>query len=167
MIGARTLVQRHRTGDTGWRLGRPHSAAEGVARVLLVAGGAMLGISLLVPGEPAGPAWFSVGALVSVLSVVFVSLAQLQMGSSWRIGVDPTERTPLVTSGVYAQVRNPIYTGMVTFAVGNALMLPGIWSAAGAVSMAIGVEIQARVVEEPYLRDTHGAAFERWAPYAA
>jgi protein-S-isoprenylcysteine O-methyltransferase Ste14 len=161
-FGARTLVQRRRTGDSGWRLGRPHSSAEAAARGLMVAAGVLLGVALVAPGDPP-PAVFVVGALLAVLSVGFVALAQLQMGASWRIGVDPAERTALITSGLYAQIRNPIYTGMVAFAVGQALMVPGVWSAAGAVAMALGVEIQARAVEEPYLRATHGADFDRWA----
>jgi protein-S-isoprenylcysteine O-methyltransferase Ste14 len=33
-------------------------------------------------------------------------------GASWRIGVDPDERTTLVTSGPFAIARNPIFTAM-------------------------------------------------------
>ena len=36
--------------------------------------------------------------------------AQLAMGASWRIGVDESERTDLVTDGPFAIVRNPIYS---------------------------------------------------------
>lgn len=35
--------------------------------------------------------------------------AQIAMGNSWRIGVDPTERTTLVTNGPFALVRNPTF----------------------------------------------------------
>jgi protein-S-isoprenylcysteine O-methyltransferase Ste14 len=35
-------------------------------------------------------------------------LAQLAMGDSWRIGVDESEKTELVTAGPFAVVRNPI-----------------------------------------------------------
>jgi protein-S-isoprenylcysteine O-methyltransferase Ste14 len=165
-FGARTLVQRRRTGDSGWRFGRPHGPAEAAARGLLVVAGVLLGVAAVVTRPPAAPVVFAVGAIVAVLSVAFVALAQLQMGASWRIGVDPAERTVLITSGLYAQVRNPIYTGMVAFAVGQALMLPGLWSATAAVAMAIGVELQVRGVEEPYLREVHDVDFERWAKHA-
>jgi protein-S-isoprenylcysteine O-methyltransferase Ste14 len=161
-FGARTLVQRRRTGDSGWRLGRPHSSGEAVARGLMVAAG-LLGVALVAPGGPAPRVVFEVGALLAVFSVGFVAVAQIQMGASWRIGVDPAERTALVTSGLYARIRNPIYTGMVAFTVGQALMVPGVWSAAGALAMFAGVEVQARAVEEPYLRATHSVDYERWA----
>lgn len=51
---------------------------------------------------------------------------------SWRIGVDVTERTALVTSGPFGVVRNPIFTSMLitslglSFAVPNALSFPGV-----------------------------------------
>ena len=162
-FGVRTLVHRRRTGDSGWRLGRPHSPAEAAARGLLVGAGLLLGIAVVATRPPAAPVVFGVGAIVALLSVAYVAVAQLQMGASWRIGVDPAERTALITAGLYAQVRNPIYTGMVAFALGQALMLPGVWSAIAVVAMAVGVELQVRAVEEPYLRDVHDADFERWA----
>jgi protein-S-isoprenylcysteine O-methyltransferase Ste14 len=37
--------------------------------------------------------------------------AQLDMGESWRIGVDAGEVTALVTTGVFRNVRNPIFSG--------------------------------------------------------
>lgn len=161
-FGARTWVQRRRTGDSGWRLGRPHSVAEGVARALLVlAGVALIGALVDAPDDPT-VWWNVVGAVLSGGGIVFVVVAQLQMGASWRIGVDPAERTPLITSGIYRRIRNPIYTGMVAFALGQALVVPGPWSVAAVVLMLVGVEIQVRAVEEPYLRDVHGADFESW-----
>ncbi|PYG00280.1 Phospholipid methyltransferase [Georgenia satyanarayanai] len=53
-----------------------------------------------------------------------VLAAQAAMGSSWRTGVDPTERTGLVTSGMFAVVRNPIFTAMLTALLGLTLLVP-------------------------------------------
>ena len=46
------------------------------------------------------------------------------MGDSWRIGVEESDRTELVTGGVFGLVRNPIYTGMIPAFVGIALLVP-------------------------------------------
>src|SRR5262249_32770136 len=73
--GVRTLVQRRRTGDSGWRLGRPHSAPEAVARVLMVGGGVLAGVAVLA-SNAAGPTVFAIGATVAVVSIGFVALAQ-------------------------------------------------------------------------------------------
>lgn len=160
-FGWRTVVQRRRTGDSGWRLGRPHSGAEAAARLLMVGGGVLLGASLFVAGSGSGPVAIG-GVAVAVGAIVLVAIAQLQMGASWRIGVDPDERTALIRSGLYGTMRNPIYTGMVLFAAGHAVMVPSPLGWIGAAAMLFGVEVQVRRVEEPYLDDLHGDAVRQW-----
>ena len=165
-FGVRTAVQLRATADSGWRIGRPHSVAELVARSGFVAALVFLGASLVVAfaGATADVPWWAhgLGVVVCVGAIGLVFLAQLQMGASWRIGVDPEERTALVTAGVYRQVRNPIYTGMVAFVLGQVLVVPSVWSAAAMVVLVVGVELQVRVVEEPYLARVHGPAFSGW-----
>lgn len=164
-FGVRTLVQVRRTGDAGWRLGRPQSAAEAVARLSIVAGVVTLGVALATADPGTGPiAVFGVALAAS--SIALVTVAQLQMGSSWRIGVDHGERTALISHGIFAAVRNPIYTGMAAYSMAHVAMTPSPWAVAGAVAMTVGVHVQARLVEEPYLRSVHGAAFVDWAARA-
>ena len=50
--------------------------------------------------------------------------AQIAMGASWRIGVDPDERTELVMDGPFAVVRNPIFAAMLPTALGLTLLVP-------------------------------------------
>src|SRR5262245_59322793 len=86
-FGVRTVVQVRRTGDPGWRLGRPHSGAEAGARLLLFAAAALLAIAAWLAAR-ADAGWHpvaAVGVVLAVASVAFVAVAQLQMGSSWRI----------------------------------------------------------------------------------
>jgi protein-S-isoprenylcysteine O-methyltransferase Ste14 len=90
-------------------------------------------------------------------------LAQLQMGVSWRIGVDARERTALVTRGAFGWVRNPIFSGMFVGLVGVALLVPHALSFAGLAAVAVGIELQTRLVEEPYLLRTHGDAYRAYA----
>jgi hypothetical protein len=52
------------------------------------------------------------------------------MGTSLQIGVDPTERTQLVTTGPFALVRNPIFAAMLPTALGLTLLVPS-WIAIG------------------------------------
>jgi protein-S-isoprenylcysteine O-methyltransferase Ste14 len=103
------------------------------------------------------------GGVLAVLGVVVTLVAQRQMGPSWRVGVDPTERTALVTSGLFRHVRNPIFTGMGLATAGLALLVPNAAGLAAAVTTVVAVELQVRRVEEPYLADVHGAAYRRWA----
>lgn len=102
------------------------------------------------------------GAGLAVAGIAATFFAQVQMGSAWRIGVDHDERTELVTSGVFGWVRNPIFTAMLVTGAGLALMVPNAVALVGWVSLVVAVELQVRVVEEPYLRQLHGAPFERY-----
>ena len=89
--------------------------------------------------------------------------AQSAMGASWRIGVDPTERTVMVVDRPFGWARNPIFTGMVTAAAGLALLAPTVLTIAAVVLLVAAVEIQVRSVEEPYLR----VAMPDWQSYAS
>jgi protein-S-isoprenylcysteine O-methyltransferase Ste14 len=86
------------------------------------------------------------------------------MGDDWRIGVDPGEHTGLVTNGPFSLVRNPIYAAMIPSFIGVALLAANVVTLAGALVLIAALELQTRLVEEPYLAAAHG---ERYAAYAA
>ena len=170
-FGLRTWVQWRRTGDTGWRgiagrFGSPEWWAGVLFTVALVAG--VLGpVTALLGLEPvaaldAAPVQL-LGFAVGVAGVLATFLTQLAMGTSWRIGVDETERTDLVTAGPFALMRNPIFTAMATTGLGLALMVPNLVALLGFVLLLAAVQLQVRVVEEPYLLRTHGPAYAAYA----
>jgi len=188
-LGLRTAVHLRRYGDRGWRVS--HSSWSGpAARALglLVMAGILLCAAPLAAiatsGQPAQPGGvggveslasedttaatvsFAAGLLLAALGTGITVVAQLQMGRSWRIGLDPTERTALVTGGLFSVVRNPIYSGMGMFALGQALLVPNLPALAALVLGLAGLEVQVRSVEEPYLLHTHGEAYRRWASTA-
>ena len=102
------------------------------------------------------------GVVLAVAALPLVVAAQRQMGASWRVGLDPEERTELVTAGLFRVVRNPIYSGMVLLAFGIALMVPNAVSFAAAGDFLLAVELQVRTIEEPYLRRVHGSSYESY-----
>lgn len=169
-FGWRSWVQWRRTGATGFIRPRPgDGAAELVgatgfvaALVLLVAApvAALAGLDPLpaLDTRAAAVAGLSLGALGVVLTLG----AQLAMGDSWRIGVDPDARTELVTAGVFGWVRNPIFTAMVIAAIGLVLLVPSVLSVVALVVLVGALEVQVRLVEEPYLRTTHGAPYAHY-----
>ena len=172
-FGLRTLLQVRRTGSTGFHGlgGRPGSAEwlAGVGFTLaLLMGAAAPVLALLDVVEPIdaldGSVGHVVGALLAIGGIVATFLAQVAMGTSWRIGVDPQERTELVTSGPFALVRNPIFAAMVPTALGLTLLVPSWVALVGLAGLVVALEVQVRVVEEPYLRRVHG---ETYAAYAA
>jgi protein-S-isoprenylcysteine O-methyltransferase Ste14 len=165
-VGWRAWLQRRRTGSTGIRgIGGRIGSTEWVASlgVVTAQAAAVIGPVLQLRGLLAPVwhvAWIQIaGIVVAVLGIVLMARAQLDMGDSWRIGVDESETTALVRTGLFRWVRNPIYTAMLTFALGIALVAPNLVAILGLV-LAVGTaELQVRAVEEPYLLRKHGDAY--------
>lgn len=172
-FGARTWQQYRRTGDAGVRKVASDATRAGRWGVILFAVALLLGLlgpllALIVPAStvvlPVALRWIGLG--LALIGLALVVASQAAMGNSWRIGVDPTEKTSLVTTGPFARVRNPIFTAMVLTLAGVAFMTPNPASAAALAALVVGVELQVRFVEEPYLRDKHGTAFRAYASVA-
>lgn len=172
-FAARTLIHVRRTGANP--LKRPHAkifSREWTAAMLLGIGAGLgllapvldlIGLSEPIPaldappGHAAGFALFAIGLLLMFWS-------QMTMGPSWRIGVDASERTELVTRGHFIIVRNPIYAAGFLMSLGLFLVLPTALMAASLLLLVVGVEVQVRAVEEPWLSTVHGS---RYAQYIA
>lgn len=168
----RSIVQWKQTGSTGFvgfhgRIGSIEWFAGMAATAgLVLAPLAPLGTLYAWPG---GALLFEhatahgVGAAIAAVGIAGALAAQLDMGSSWRIGVDESERTTLVTDGLFAWVRNPIFSFIWVSLLGFVLLLPSPLALLAFVLTVLGIEIQVRAVEEPYLRHTHGEAYEHYA----
>lgn len=103
--------------------------------------------------------WF--GLILLIISLIWTSIAQVQMGTSWRIGIDKKNKTELVESGLFKVSRNPIFLGMGLALIGFFLTIP---NAITLLTMILGdvlMQIQVRL-EEEHLRNLHG---ERYAEY--
>ena len=171
-FGLRTAMQLRRTGSSGWRgFSRSGSGAGDVGGVLFAVA---LVLALVAPiadlagwVEPIdgldGTLGHGAGLVLTVLGGAGTVLAQLAMGDSWRIGVDASERTDLVTRGPFQLVRNPIFTAMLMTALGLALLVPNALSLAALGLLVVGLELHVRLVEEPYLVRTHGDRYRSYA----
>ena len=168
-FGLRGWLQWRRTGDAGFRFGAfsasPAERAGGVLFVLALVLGLAAPVLELVEALGACEALRApaLGALLSLVGIAGTLHAQLEMGSSWRVGVDPSERTTLRTDGPFRWVRNPIFSWMILTAAGLALLVPNAASLVGLLALVVGIELQVRRVEEPYLLRTHGAAYAGYA----
>ena len=180
-FGWRSWTQHRRTGSTGFRgiHGRPGSlewfaGAGFIAAILAGAAAPLLQLlGILTPIALLQAPWIQVGGTVLAVAGIAATLyAQRDMGESWRIGVDPSETTTLVLRGVFGLVRNPIFTAMLIFAAGITLITPNPLALAAFAVLWATIELQVRVVEEPYLNTIHGQAYRdycgavgRFVPY--
>jgi len=172
-FGLRMFVQVRRTGSTGFAVVRGASAPiERIggllfvsALVLCVAGPVLQLAGALHPLRVLdGTLAEGLGVVLACLGIATTVLAQFAMGDAWRVGVDPSERTELVTHGPFLLVRNPIFAAMIPAFVGVALLAPDLVTIAGAILLVVALELQTRLIEEPYLARAHG---EQYAAYAA
>lgn len=107
------------------------------------------------------PIVLGVGWVLLLSALIWVLVAQFQMGNSWRIGIDTEHRTELVTQGVFNLSRNPIFLGMRVMLVGLFLTLPNALTLAlwflGDSLMQVQVYL-----EETHLRGLHGKVYDQY-----
>ena len=171
-FGVRTVLQLRRTGSTGFHgVGGRVGSAEWLAGVgfvvallLGVAAPVLALLDIVEPIDALDTTGLHVAGLVLTLAGIAATFyAQVAMGTSWRIGVDHEERTDLVTSGPFALVRNPIFSAMLPTALGLVLLVPSWVALVGLAGLVVALELQVRVVEEPYLLRAHGEPYRRYA----
>jgi protein-S-isoprenylcysteine O-methyltransferase Ste14 len=171
-LGGRILLQLRRTGSTGVSgISGSFGSFEWIGGVLfalsLIAGGVapLLQLADLVePVEALDTTAVQVAGLVLYAVGLAVCVgAQLAMGASWRIGVDESEHTDLVTDGPFSIVRNPIYSGVIPLVAGLTLLAPNAVAIGAFAALVAALEIQVRLVEEPHLLRAHDPAYREYA----
>lgn len=83
------------------------------------------------------------------------------MGASWRIGINAEARSPLVTTGIFARSRNPIFLGMRASLLGLFMVLPNAFTLAIFLVGEVLIQMQMRL-EESYLSSVHRLEYERY-----
>ena len=97
-------------------------------------------------------------ALVTAGGAVFI-LALVSFGASWRIGIDANMPGGLVTTGMFALSRNPIYIFLDLYAFGTFLINGTLGFLLFALVLAAGIHYQI-LQEESFLRKTYGTAYQ-------
>jgi len=117
-----------------------------------------------VPDFARDPLWTALRWAAATVAIVCLGLSiecWVRMGSRWRMAVVPGERTELVTSGLYARIRHPIYALSVTLMIASAVIVPTVpMLAVAAIHVSLMV-IKARN-EEAFLRGVHGEVYARY-----
>ena len=104
----------------------------------------------------------AIAALMLLAVGLFVSAARA-MGANWSIVARLREGHELVTGGVFAHLRHPIYTAMAAFLVAMAIAFGHEFGLIlGVPLFALGTGIRIRE-EEKLLRGEFGAAYDDYA----
>lgn len=100
--------------------------------------------------------YFGVGLML--LAFIWVVIAQIQMKDSWRIGIDKSIKTELITTGLFQCSRNPIFLGMTLSLIGFFFAFPTVIAFFLFIIGNILMQIQIRL-EEEHLQRQHGSVY--------
>lgn len=100
-----------------------------------------------------------IGTIMSVGGTVIFIVAVWTMQDSWRAGVSKTDKTELVTSGIYQISRNPAFLGFDLLYIGTLLIFFN-WILCGLTVFAVTMyHLQIVNVEEDFLLTTFGSEY--------
>lgn len=110
--------------------------------------------------DSSAASWIGVALCLCALVLMIVTL--ISFGTSFRVGIDTERPDKLVTSGVFAFTRNPIYVAFTALLAGEFLIMPN-WILL--LYFALGVALLHRQVlrEEAYLRVHYGEEYRRYS----
>ena len=102
------------------------------------------------------------GAIISVGGTVIFIVAVWTMRDSWRAGVSKTDKTELITNGIYHISRNPAFLGFDLLYIGTLLMFFN-WILCFLTVFAVSMyHLQIVNVEEDFLLATFGNEYLKY-----
>jgi protein-S-isoprenylcysteine O-methyltransferase Ste14 len=114
-------------------------------------------------GWPEAPLWLSTAGLAAAAAgVLFFLLAVISMRENWRAGIDASQKTRLVTRGIYRISRNPAFVGFDLLYIGIAANFPNLVLLALSLAGIVVFHLQI-LQEERYMQGTFGAEYVDYA----
>jgi protein-S-isoprenylcysteine O-methyltransferase Ste14 len=148
---------------------RVEPAASGILRALAFVIAIILLSTTLIPLPwlyrqlwPSGLLAFWIGAAITVGGLLFAIWAPGYLGRNWSSAVTIKQGHELITTGPYALVRHPIYTGILTGFLGSAIARSQVRGVIGFVLIFVVLWAKLRM-EEQWMRSQFG---ETYATYA-
>jgi protein-S-isoprenylcysteine O-methyltransferase Ste14 len=115
---------------------------------------------------PAGLWLFWLGAVVTIAGLLFAVWAREHLGSNWSRSVTIKQGHELITTGPYAVVRHPIYTGILTGFLGVAIAISQVRGLIVFVLIFLVFWVKLRM-EEQWMRTQFGETYATYAHQTA
>ena len=105
------------------------------------------------------PGW--AGLVLCFIAVIGFAFTLVSFGDSFRVGIDENKPEELVTSGMFAISRNPIYVCFLTFFMGLFLINCNIVISVAIVLFALAIHRQI-IREEKFLARHYGSEYDTY-----
>ena len=115
---------------------------------------------------PAGLWPFWLGAAVTIAGLLFAVWARVHLGRNWSRSVTIKQGHELITTGPYAVVRHPIYTGILTGFLGMAIAISQVRGFIVFVLIFLVFWFKLRM-EEEWMRTQFGETYATYARQTA
>jgi len=113
---------------------------------------------------PLHPAALGGGALLVAAGLWLFHRSHADLGTNWSITLEVREGHRLVTEGVYARVRHPMYASLLLYGAGIALLCPNLVAGPPYFAVMVLITLGRLGPEERMMREEFG---EAWDAYAA
>ena len=123
--------------------------------------GAPWGLPEFALAAPAYPALRWVAAAVAIVCLAATIKAWRRMGKNWRMDVSLDKPAEIITDGLFARVRHPIYAFSILLMLCSAVILPTLPMAIVAIVHITLMNLKARN-EERHLLRTGGETYARY-----
>jgi protein-S-isoprenylcysteine O-methyltransferase Ste14 len=101
--------------------------------------------------------WLAAAGAIAALA--FTLRCWSRMGKSWRMDVSSKQRSELITDGVYARIRHPIYAFSILLVLCTAVVVPTLPMLVVAAINVVLTTMKA-ANEERFLLATHGQTYD-------
>ena len=135
--------------------------------------GAMLGTTLLplvwvatgFPAQadyPLHPAPYALGLVAMLAGLWLFYRSHTDLGTNWSVTLQTRANHSLVTTGIYQQIRHPMYASMFLISIAHVLFIPN-WIVGPAYLLSFGILYVFRVAhEERMMLDRFGSEYRAY-----
>lgn len=111
---------------------------------------------------PLYPVPLAVGSACLAIGLWLFYRSHADLGTNWSITLELREQHKLITHGVYRAVRHPMYTALLIYSVGQALVVPN-WIAGPSYAVAMLLLIALRIgPEERMMLEKFGHDYQNY-----
>jgi protein-S-isoprenylcysteine O-methyltransferase Ste14 len=111
---------------------------------------------------PLRPAPLFAGVVALAVGLWLFARSHADLGTNWSITLEVREKHQLITEGIYRRIRHPMYSALLAYSIGQALVVPN-WSAGPSYGVAMVLLIAFRLSrEERMMLEEFGADYETY-----